>query len=142
LALQRYGVSAEPDIVLAATLSSIAFGWLVWQGSNGFGAPFGSVLELRPVRYVGKVSYGVYVFHYLVIGAAILLAERYRIGYAHHGVLNFLAISVVTLAIAALSWHFFERPINGLKHKFAYRARTTERGETALSAVAPPTVGR
>jgi peptidoglycan/LPS O-acetylase OafA/YrhL len=132
LALQRYGVSAEPNIVVATTATSVAFGWLVWRAASGFAAPFGSALEFRPVRYVGKISYGVYIFHYLVIGAAILVAERLGVGYSQNGILNFLAIGAVTLAIAAFSWHFFERPISDLKQKFAYRAPTTDRGEPAL----------
>jgi peptidoglycan/LPS O-acetylase OafA/YrhL len=42
---------------------------------------------------------------------------------------NVLAIGVVTQPLAALSWQFFEHPINELEQKFSYRASTTDRGE-------------
>jgi peptidoglycan/LPS O-acetylase OafA/YrhL len=139
LALQHYGVSAGAPFVLADTASAVAFGWLVWGAARGFPAPVGRLLQLRPVRYVGKISYGVYIFHFLVIGEAINLAARAGVDYRPRGIVNFVAVSAVTIAIAAASWHFFERPINGLKRRFAYRDRRSE--WQPADAVASSTVG-
>jgi peptidoglycan/LPS O-acetylase OafA/YrhL len=140
LALQHYAVHPGALFVLGDTASAIAFGWLVWLAARGFRGVFGWLLQLWPVKYVGKISYGVYIFHNLVIGAAVLLAVHFRVNYHPDGILNFLAVSAVTIAIAALSWHFFERPVNGLKRHFAYR--DLRREQPLVPAVAPTTAGR
>ena len=37
--------------------------WLVAWASQGIGGPAGRVLELSPVRHLGTISYGIYVYH-------------------------------------------------------------------------------
>lgn len=140
LALEHYAVHPGALFVLGDTASAIAFGSLVWLAARGFRGAFGRLLELPPVKYVGKISYGVYIFHNLVIGAAVLLAVRFGIDYHPDGILNFLAVSAVTIAMAALSWHFFERPVNGLKRHFVYRDLPRE--QRPVPAVASTTAER
>jgi peptidoglycan/LPS O-acetylase OafA/YrhL len=140
LALRHYDASAGALFVLGDTASAIVFAWLVFGAARGFRGAFAPLLCFKPVVYVGKISYGVYIFHDLVLGAAVILAAHFGVGYRPQGILNFLAISAVTLAIAALSWHFFERPINGLKRRFAYR--DPRREERPVPAAAPSTVNQ
>jgi peptidoglycan/LPS O-acetylase OafA/YrhL len=49
----------------------------------------------------------------------------------------------VSLAIAAASWHFFEKPINDLKRHFPYRREqdTSRRGSLAVGASSGAGVG-
>ncbi len=70
--------------------------------------------------YLGKISYGIYIYHYLVPLAFAAAATRLSVGYEDSGFGNFIATSLVTIGIAALSWHLYERPINGLKRYFRY----------------------
>jgi len=73
------------------------------------------VLALPSLRWVGRVSYGGYVFHVLVIWG---LAELFG---ANHEALNtlaiptrllfFAAVMVVTLTMAGVSFAFFEEPV-------------------------------
>jgi peptidoglycan/LPS O-acetylase OafA/YrhL len=73
------------------------------------------ILNLRWLRMVGTVSYGAYVFHDIPHG------EYYRLGhYFRHGADAITAVLglVVTLALAFLSYHFFEFPILRLKNRF------------------------
>ena len=71
---------------------------------------------LRPVLYLGKISYGLYVFHFMFItlvgvGAAHTLGRRVLlIGVA-------FACSVLA---AALSYQVLERPFLALKKRFSY----------------------
>lgn len=63
------------------------------------------VLSLPPLRYVGQISYGVYLFHW-----PIFLATR-DIAFADNRPALFLTRVALTLATAALSFHFIETPI-------------------------------
>jgi len=63
------------------------------------------VFELRPLRVLGTISYGVYLWHWPVY--VVLTEERTRLG-----ALPLFAVRVaLTLAIAAISYRFLERPI-------------------------------
>jgi peptidoglycan/LPS O-acetylase OafA/YrhL len=62
------------------------------------------------LRYLGNISYGLYVIHCFVrlLGAlAPYLSPSIRDPYAQAAV-----CVAVTIALAAVSWHFFESPIN------------------------------
>jgi peptidoglycan/LPS O-acetylase OafA/YrhL len=100
--------------------------WLVAQAARGMGSLAGRVLGSPPVRYLGTISYGIYVYHLLLPDLLPRLARR--AGYpdllAPLGdlTLSFLAFyACATIVIAALSWHYFEAPINRLRARFEYR---------------------
>jgi len=105
--------------------------WLVRRAAAGFtGAP-GRWLGLAPLRYVGVISYGVYVYHYLlpevlpkvarVAGHPHLLDP---LGQGIHRTLWYpIFYTLATLGLASVSWYAFERPINRLKRYFEYGHR-------------------
>jgi len=70
-------------------------------------------LTWAPVRHVGKVSYGLYVYHYFVPEAVALVVDFPRKGKLR----RVLGVPMIGLAfiIAELSWRFVERPILALK---------------------------
>lgn len=59
---------------------------------------------LTPVRYLGRISFGIYLWHYPLI---ILLKEH---GYTEPWRFSILVITGA-IALAALSYHLFERPL-------------------------------
>jgi peptidoglycan/LPS O-acetylase OafA/YrhL len=121
LALKYYGGSAI-NFVLGETALALILAWLVAGASEGFSGRIGRALEFRPLPYLGKISYGIYVFHAFVPLALVWVARRLGMRYAGvSGFTNFLLVSSVTVVIASLSWRFFERPINDLKRFFPYR---------------------
>jgi peptidoglycan/LPS O-acetylase OafA/YrhL len=68
-----------------------------------------AALSLRPVRYLGEISYGVYLWH-----LPLLLAIQHRLGYdtfsGHFWLL--LALTVLSsVLVASLSWRLLERPL-------------------------------
>lgn len=78
-------------------------------------------LENRFFDFVGKISYGVYVIHPLVI---FLLSMGYRQLRIHlpedvQVVLIYLMVTVLTIVLAWFSYSFFEKPFLRLKSKFA-----------------------
>jgi peptidoglycan/LPS O-acetylase OafA/YrhL len=135
LAVFHYGKGGEHvRLALDQTALALIFCWLVGCAAWGFRGSFGALLEWRPIIYLGKISYGIYIFHNLVpvvFGAA---ARKLGVDYQDAGIVNFVASSLATFAVAALSWHFFEGPINGLKRHFRYERH---RDAHPVSSVAP-----
>jgi peptidoglycan/LPS O-acetylase OafA/YrhL len=120
LALQRYDVDAHASAAFGQTAAALIFCWLIGSASRGFTGPFGRVLEWSPITYLGKISYGIYIFHNFVPVAFGAAAARLGIGYENAGIVNFILASLVACGVAAISWHAFEAPINRLKRHFPY----------------------
>ena len=66
---------------------------------------------LRPLRYLGETSYGIYLWHLFAIQACLQIADLPP--------LQALGITLaLTVFLPALSWHFFERPILDYGRRF------------------------
>jgi peptidoglycan/LPS O-acetylase OafA/YrhL len=78
------------------------------------------ILNLRSLRLIGTVSYGAYVFHDIPHGVYYRLVAHFF----PFGVVPITAVFglVMTLALAFLSYHFFEFPILRLKDRFTSRS--------------------
>jgi peptidoglycan/LPS O-acetylase OafA/YrhL len=75
-----------------------------------------AVLDSGPFRFVGLVSYGVYVLHGQAHGAAESLLEQVGgAALANERLAFFVAMTGISLAAAAVSYHFVERPFLALK---------------------------
>lgn len=76
------------------------------------------ILAWGPICYLGKISYGMYVYHVFMQLLGPWLLSRVGLtlpeGLAAH--LTFYV--VLTVAFSALSWHLFEAPLNRLKRHF------------------------
>ena len=96
--------NATPYPGIAATLPVVATGVVIAGGMSGFGAI--RFLGIRPMRSIGRVSYGWYLLHYPPM---ILLT-----GAVWHHPLSIeenLIIAAVTLVIANFMYFVIERPI-------------------------------
>ncbi len=113
-----------PDTMAHVIVGDLAVSGLLYclvaAASRGFGGPVGQVLELRPFVYLGKISYGIYVYHPFPPALLALTFARLGARYEQSGLLNFALSTAITVAIAAASWRFFEKPLNGLKRHFSY----------------------
>ena len=79
---------------------------------------FSRFLQSRILFYLGSISYGIYLYHAFVIWAVSRLCESRGIALAPFQV--FLLVTPITIAIAALSFRYFESPIMRLRrHKSA-----------------------
>jgi len=65
-------------------------------------------LRLRPLRYIGQISYSMYLVH---LGIITLVATRL------HGATGAALALALTIGYAALSWHLIESPLLGYKPK-------------------------
>lgn len=68
-------------------------------------SPFVRILSLRPVAWVGTISYGLYIWQVPVLH--VLLRHSESLGDLVQGLLAVAA----TVALATASWHFVEEPV-------------------------------
>ena len=105
---------------LSATLVSL---WLLNRAASGPTGMFRPVLEARPIVYVGRISYGVYLYHLPLAwglrnwsGVPDRLVQLAPV----NGPAFFVVVLVGAIGLASLSWYLAERPINRLKDRFPY----------------------
>jgi peptidoglycan/LPS O-acetylase OafA/YrhL len=75
------------------------------------------ILESAPLRYLGKISYGLYVYHYGIIAIAAALFREYDLPYSLRSPQMFILAMSTTLLAATLSFYLLEKPIINLKDK-------------------------
>ncbi|HEX3462404.1 MAG TPA: acyltransferase family protein [Acidimicrobiales bacterium] len=118
--LMAGGAAGLAAIVTMSVAVNSGTGWL-YQGGFGLVAlaaaavvasvslvpdsPWARLLSLRPVRYLGAISYGLYLWHWPVF----VVLDNARTGLA--GWPLFGVRVAVSVAVAALSYHVVEMPI-------------------------------
>ena len=73
----------------------------------------------RAFVYLGKISYGLYVFHVLVLGTAALVLDKRAMTATVYPLLV-VAELLATITLAAFSYRFLEAPFLRLKERFEY----------------------
>lgn len=96
---------------------AVAVAGLVLMLWNGKWPVLTRLLALKPLSYLGKISYGLYVFHL----PCLVLAAFWFGPYMQHG--TAVPALLLTIGLSMLSWHLFESPINDLKRYFPYAKR-------------------
>ncbi|RWG59953.1 MAG: acyltransferase [Mesorhizobium sp.] len=106
--------------------------------SNGLGDRLGKLAELPPLLFLGRISYGVYLYHPILLAYAVKAQPWIPLNVSEQGPGRFLVAGAATLLVASLSWALFEKPLNSLKRYFPYvaRSRAGMAGET--SWIGPP----
>jgi len=80
---------------------------LIW-GVATRSSPASSLLALPPIAYLGRISYGIYLWHWPLY----VWADRGWINLGGIGGLErALVLTIVTIALASLSYHAIEKPI-------------------------------
>jgi len=107
------------------------FAMFVIEGTvNGYKGRFGKFLESRQIVYLGKISYGLYLYHLfatIVLMKIILkISETGKLfsidlkpvtDILAQPLINFVLYFGVTVGLAAASWHLIERPANRLRRR-------------------------
>lgn len=89
------------------------------------------VFENDIVVYIGKISYGIYVYHHFVYNFYYTSEANYitkifnKLNYFSPGLGENLFVRIgvlfpLVVLVASVSWYLFEKPINNLKEKFKY----------------------
>ena len=127
----------SPAFVLASALQLLLTGAVFFAvidaAARGLGGPPGRLLASRPMRFLGQISYGIYLLHTFVQGAARGLGAPLRALYRDELAWFPVACATVVL-VASATYLLFEKPINGLKRRFPYAGRDGG----ASASVRPP----
>jgi peptidoglycan/LPS O-acetylase OafA/YrhL len=101
-----------------ALLGFSVIGYCLFHGTaaNG-GGPLVRLLNLRPLAYLGTISYSTYLLHVPIIFAVVpILLDAYQLS----GIWPFLISYGLTLSLAHFSFSFIEAQAMRLKQRFAY----------------------
>lgn len=83
-------------------------------------------LENTFMNFIGKISYGIYVYHMIII-----YVISYTISFLDYELDHFMLYPVVlifTILTATLSYYYFETPFLKLKHKYSIIKSTNDNG--------------
>jgi peptidoglycan/LPS O-acetylase OafA/YrhL len=74
----------------------------------------------KPVLYLGTISYGLYVYHVLILMITDHLFSHWRIDTRLNAIVMDIVAFCITVAIAACSYHLIEVPFLRLKKRFTF----------------------
>lgn len=117
--------------VLERLVASIFCFFLIGKAIVGWSGVVKWLLANRVSNYLGRISYGLYVYHNFVYNyyhtlphhpTMRLLRRVYHFIPTLEGSLLFqlIVFFCISITLATLSWYCIEKPINGLKRYFSY----------------------
>ena len=111
-ALWRNGDAMQMRSVMVEPLEAGAFVILVARTATGFDGWVGRFLALPGLVFGGRISYGLYIYHILVV----MLFQRWLPASMQWLLaipsLRLIILGTSTLLVAALSWRILEQPVN------------------------------
>ncbi len=105
--------------VLMRFLFNIMSFWILgWSITFSYKGIIKYILENKIVIYLGKISYGLYLYHYFVLNIGNLILRKLELSFNME--FKALLFGMISILIASLSWFLIEKPINKLKNNFIY----------------------
>ena len=102
--------------------------------------------DVRPVRKLGDISYGIFLIHLVVITYVVRLLfehstanpSQYEIVNANGGLGTFVALAVIVLPLSVgygyFSGRYLEQPIRRWAHRFGRRAQVVPASQPTAKA--------
>jgi peptidoglycan/LPS O-acetylase OafA/YrhL len=91
---------------------------LVWGCVQGFRGPLGKFFEASPLRFIGRISYGIFIYHLVLFYFMEGLLEDWGIGPTKAPVEWSVLMFVMTFLVAMASWRWIEKPVVGWAKRF------------------------
>ncbi|MCB0781189.1 MAG: acyltransferase [Flavobacteriales bacterium] len=114
--LDSTGGPVNGTMPLLRVFTTLTFTAIIGHADAERTGRLGRLLICRPMVGLGRISYGVYLYHPFV-GWGL----DHAVGKSQSPtVMMFVLVLVCTILVASLSWHLVERPISSLKHRFPY----------------------
>lgn len=105
------------DFTVTPAVQVLAMAGLIAAADAGIGGTAGAILSSRPLVALGRISYGIYLYHIFV--AAAFNAGAGMLGYpAFSGPFAFVLFYFLTAIVAAASWFVLEKPALSLRRHF------------------------
>lgn len=130
----RYSPEVAPWMGVTETLENVFLGWVMLRTIEGWRGVVGRFFEMPFLVSIGKISYGLYVFHVLVHIAIGPWLERAGITKEDDILLRTFILVALSMVVAAMSYRYIEMPLAGW-------IRRTEGGQIKPAGKVAPTLG-
>jgi len=123
--INNYQALSLPYLAFAGyTTFAVLFGILVHEAVAGKSAIVQYLLTLRVLKFFGKISYGLYIYHWPVYFFLFpvfvqLIADRTHLNTWYAETVSALTVTLIAILISMVSFEWFEKPILKLKNRYA-----------------------
>lgn len=107
-------------IHIRETLGVLVFAGIIAFAKQNYGGPAAWILGNPIMRYLGRISYGIYLYHLFVMAFMYNFAAWYFAVFKNRSWEHMFYAGFLTIALASLSWYLLEAPMNRLKHRFPF----------------------
>lgn len=112
--------------VLERFVAAIFFFFLIGGAVLGYKGWFKALLENSTINYLGRISYGIYIYHNFIYNfyhtadthPIKKMFSAFPITYENY-FLRLSILFIIVVLISTISWFAIEKPINRLKDRFA-----------------------
>ncbi len=106
---------------LHVTISMVITSFVILRFVIGFTKkPIKSILENSVIIYLGKISYGLYLYHMFAIYPTMVILKLINVDLSDSPIIMQLIKIMMTIIIAILSWELLEKRLNRFKKYFSY----------------------
>jgi peptidoglycan/LPS O-acetylase OafA/YrhL len=106
-------------LALNEEVDAVFLAWVLAASLTGMKAGYARALSWSPLVYLGKISYGIYVYHVFIIVLVSPLLVPYGMSEDHNVFGRIAILLALTLAVSSLSWHWIEQPFLAWKKAMA-----------------------
>jgi peptidoglycan/LPS O-acetylase OafA/YrhL len=114
----NWDLTTGNNVVLGFTSLAVGFAGLLLLLLHGEPSLLVKVFSLRPLRYIGRISYGIYLLQYGIISLLNRIPFDRVLGEAATSWMLVVPLRIgCVIGLAALSYRFFESPILRMKDR-------------------------
>ncbi len=110
-------------IALDGLIFALLFALIILSASYGGGEASNSRVS-RVFRYLGSISYGLYVYHLIALTTILFVAGKLGFNYYDLNAWKFFGLAAAvlsfTILIASVSYRYFEKPFLRLKERLSF----------------------
>jgi peptidoglycan/LPS O-acetylase OafA/YrhL len=123
-------------LALTESIDAIFLAWVLAAALTGMNERYARVLSWAPLVYLGKISYGIYVYHVFIIILVSPLLVPYGLSEDHNAFGRIAVLLGLTLLVSSLSWHWLEQPFLAWKKSMSTGKKRVAESARAVSFAA------
>jgi peptidoglycan/LPS O-acetylase OafA/YrhL len=109
-------------LALVEEIDAVFLAWVLAAALTGMKPVYARALSWAPLVYLGKISYGIYVYHVFIFVLLTPLLIPYGISVDHNSWGRVVILIAATILVASISWHWVEQPFLAWKKAMAANA--------------------
>lgn len=117
-ALHYFEMGGPVLAIFGPLVEAFFFATIIGKCALGMKGLAGRLLNLSALQYLGRISYGLYLYHMFAGYVAGMIADQLGLTVPGAGAGRFALLFAMSVIAAAISHRFIERPFNQLKRFF------------------------